>query len=284
MHFIQRFLAAVAIWLSTGNQLARRRGLIGLSWSDGKLATLIGVAGFIQRPGLGNLVASLPIAAVLQIGLASLRRHTLNPVHLLQPGVYRDRRIARIDIPAEHGPVPALHIVPQGGAQAVVLVAHGSGCDKIFYAWRLVDAFIERGIAVLLIDLDGHGESCRPQDFPQIVASVRGPAAWLRARYKHVTLLGMSLGGAVTARAVAEGAPCDALVLWAVPASLRLTAEEYRQVRITEMRRIAGRRCCTCFATAAHTMCCGPGIPAASGPTSAPGTCSTRWIYSAAWR
>jgi pimeloyl-ACP methyl ester carboxylesterase len=54
-----------------------------------------------------------------------------------------------------------------------------------------------------------------------------------------VGLLGMSLGGAVTARAVAEGAPCDALALWEAPPRLRLSAEEYRRAQVAEALRVA---------------------------------------------
>jgi pimeloyl-ACP methyl ester carboxylesterase len=130
-------------------------------------------------------------------------------------------------------------MVPLGGAQAAVCIAHGSGCDKTFYAWRLADELVACGVAVLLVDLDGHGESPRPQAFPTIIESVAGPARWLRARYGWVALLGMSLGGAVTARAAAEGAPCDALVLWEAPPRLRLTEEEYRWVQVREGLRLA---------------------------------------------
>jgi pimeloyl-ACP methyl ester carboxylesterase len=116
----------------------------------------------------------------------------------------------------------------------VVLVAHGSGCDKTFYAWRLVDALIARRSAIVLIDLDGHGESPRPQAFPDILESIAGPARWLRSRYQHLTILGMSLGGAVAAHAVAEGAPCDALAIWESPPQLRLDARDYRRVQLAE--------------------------------------------------
>jgi pimeloyl-ACP methyl ester carboxylesterase len=172
------------------------------------------------------------------VALATLRRRDLNPKLALQAGSYPRRTIERIDLPGAHGPVPALHIVPAEGARAAVCVAHGSGCDKTFYAWRMVEAFTERGLAVLLIDLDGHGESPRPQAFPEIVESVAGPARWLRERYAYVALLGMSLGGAVTARAVAEGAPCDAMALWAVPPRLRLDGAAYQRTRRVEAARI----------------------------------------------
>jgi dienelactone hydrolase len=232
--------AALGVWLGAFEAIVTQAGLRGLSWGGGRLGLLLSLGLAMRvRPRPLALLATLPIAGMAQIGLAALRRRALNPQQQLVPGRYRDRVIARVDIPAAHGPVPALHIVPQGGARAAVCVAHGSGCDKSFYAWRLVERLVERGIAVLLIDLDGHGESVRAQAFPEIIESVVGSARWLRARYVRVGLLGMSLGGAVTARAVAEGAPCDALVLWAVPPRLRLSAEAYRRVQISEGLRIA---------------------------------------------
>jgi pimeloyl-ACP methyl ester carboxylesterase len=234
------YLAAVALWLGLLEGLAARAGLAGLSWGGGRVGPLLGLGLAARaRPGAGALLATLPAAAAAQVGLATLRRRRLNPKLQLRPGSYRDRAIARVALEAAHGAVPALHIVPSGGARAAVCVAHGSGCDKSFYAWRLTDALVGHGLAVLLVDLDGHGESPRAQAYPEIVASVAGPAHWLRARYERVGLLGMSLGGAVTARAAAAGAPCDALVLWAAPPRLRLSAEEYRRVQIVEGLRIA---------------------------------------------
>lgn len=220
-------------------------GLRGLSWGGraGWAPAAVALWSWRGARPRGRAGAALafclfPFALCLQILLASLRRHSLNPRRRLSPGRYRDRVIERIDIPGAHGAVPALHLVPGGGATGSVLVAHGSGCDKTFYAWRLADALVGRGLAVLLIDLDGHGESPRPQSDPQIVEAVAGPARWLRARYGFVGILGMSLGGAVAARAVAEGAPCDALALWEVPPRLRLSADEYRRVQLREARRL----------------------------------------------
>ncbi|MEI7772531.1 MAG: alpha/beta fold hydrolase, partial [Chloroflexales bacterium] len=186
------------------------------------------------RPGPAALLAALPLALPLQVGLACLLRPGLNPRRQLLPGDYADRTVQQLDIPGEYGPVPALHIAPRGGARAAVCVAHGSGCDKTFYAWRLADALVGAGMAALLIDLDGHGASPRPQAFPEIVESVAGPARWLRQRYPRAGLLGMSLGGGVTARAVADGAPCDALALWEAPPRLRLSDAEYRRVQVAE--------------------------------------------------
>ncbi|MBX0330059.1 lysophospholipase [Oscillochloris sp. ZM17-4] len=236
---MRHLLTSLAIWLGALDTLADRAGLRGLSWGGGALGPLLSLAAMRGRPRAWALLAALPLALPLQLGLASLARPRLNPKRQLLPGDYGDRTVQQPAIPARYGPVPALLIAPKGGARAAVCVAHGSGCDKTFYAWRLADALVGRGLAALLIDLDGHGESPRPQAFPDIIESVAGPARWLRERYERVGLLGMSLGGAVTARAVAEGAPCDALALWEAPPRLRLDGEAYRWVQIAEALRVA---------------------------------------------
>ncbi|MCX7861145.1 MAG: alpha/beta fold hydrolase [Chloroflexus sp.] len=229
-----RLLATLFRLITLYNTLANLAGLRGLSWSERLAVPLTVLSWRLPAAKWPAVIALLIPALIAHLGLATLRRRRLDPRQRLRPGVYTDRQITRLDVPARHGPVPALHIVPRGGATAAVLVTHGSGCDKTFYAWRLVDALIERGLAVMLIDLDGHGESPRPQSFPHMVDSVADPLNWLRLRYQRIGALGMSLGGAVLARAVADGAPVDALALWEVPPRLRLNAREYRQVQIRE--------------------------------------------------
>lgn len=233
-------LSALVVWVGALEGLASGAGLRGLSWGGRWLGPLAGaVAALGGRPGPAALAAALPAALAAQAGLAALRRPGLNPKLRLRPGAYEDRRIERVAIAGAHGPVPALYIAPTGEALGAVCVAHGSGCDKTFYAWRLVDELVGAGLAALLVDLDGHGESPRPQAYPEIVESVAAPARWLRGRHGRTALLGMSLGGAVATRAAAEGAPCDALALWAAPPRLRLTAEQYRRAQLREGMRIA---------------------------------------------
>jgi pimeloyl-ACP methyl ester carboxylesterase len=89
---------------------------------------------------------------------------------------------------------------------------------------------VARDLAVLLIDLDGHGENPRPQSFPAITEDVEAAVTWLRARYERVGLLGISLGGCVAARAVAEGVAVDGLVVLEAPPRLHFTrADMYRE-------------------------------------------------------
>lgn len=78
--------------------------------------------------------------------------------------------------------MPALYIVPKGPVLGAVCVLHGSGCDKTYYGWRMADALATRGMAALLVDLDGHGESPRIQRFPQYAGGCdRGGGAAARA-------------------------------------------------------------------------------------------------------
>ena len=177
-----------------------------------------------------SLALALPPALLIQIAAGSLRNPRLNPLLRLRPGRYDHYTIERLDIPMREGHLPALHVVPRGGAAAVVCVLHGSGCDKTSYAWRLVDTLVERGLALLLIDMDGHGENPRAQSFPAITEDADVAVAWLRERYTRVGLLGVSLGGCVAARAVADGVAVDALVVLEAPPLLRYTqADVYRE-------------------------------------------------------
>lgn len=167
-------------------------------------------------------LTSLP-ALVGHLTLASWRNRAFDPRLRLRPGIYADRQIARLDIPTATGPVPALYVVPHAATGSAVCVAHGSGCNKTFYAWPIVDTLIQQNLAVLLIDLDGHGESPRPQAFPAIVQNISGSLEWLRIRHERVGVIGVSLGGCIALRAVADTALADALVVLEAPIRLYYT-------------------------------------------------------------
>jgi alpha-beta hydrolase superfamily lysophospholipase len=232
--FLRRFGSALFGWLSLFELLAALFGLRGLLLTHPQVWRttgwlLVWQARHLRRSGsAGSVVLLLTFlpALLLHLLLATLRNRQLDPRRRLLPGSYTDRNITRLDIPTANGPVPALHIVPAGGARAVVCVAHGSGCNKTFYAWELVDALLARGLALLLIDLDGHGESCRPQAFPGIVQNIVGPVAWLRTRYEQVGVIGISLGGCIAAHAVANGTVVDALVILEAPPWLQLSRRQ----------------------------------------------------------
>jgi pimeloyl-ACP methyl ester carboxylesterase len=220
---------ATIFWLGLFELIAGLSGWWGLSWlgRGAPRVLLAAVPAWVllrlrAAPGRSvlALLFTLPAALALQLAASSLRQRTLDPQRGLEPGTHDDRRVERIDIPLDTGHVPALHVVPAAGARVAVCVAHGSGCHKSFYAWRLVDALVARGLAVLLIDLDGHGENPRPQRFPDMLASVREPVVWLHQRYERVALIGFSLGACLAGRAVADGLAVDALALLEGPPRL----------------------------------------------------------------
>jgi pimeloyl-ACP methyl ester carboxylesterase len=84
-------------------------------------------------------------------------------------------------------------------------------------------------MAVLLVDLDGHGESPRIQRFPSMVENATVGVAWLRQYYARVGLVGISLGGCLAARAVADGLHVDGLALLEAPPYLHYTTAHMRQ-------------------------------------------------------
>ena len=240
------FARALLFWLTLFELIAGWRRWWGLSWLGPKvprgLRLVLPLAALVGRRAswcgwAASLALALPPALLIQIAAASLRNPLLNPLLRLRPGRYDQYTIDRLDIPMREGHLPALHVVPRGGASGVVCVLHGSGCDKTSYAWRLVDTLVERGLALLLIDMDGHGENPRAQSFPAITEDADVAVAWLREHYQRVGLLGFSLGGCVAARAVADGGiptnggvAVDALVVLEAPPLLRYTqADVYRE-------------------------------------------------------
>jgi pimeloyl-ACP methyl ester carboxylesterase len=177
-----------------------------------------------------SLSAAAPLALALQIGAASLRNRALAPLARLRPGPHSDRVVRDIHIGMAEGYLPAIEIAPRGGAKAAVCLLHGSGDHKTAYTWWMVDALLAHGIAALLVDMDGHGENPRWQRFPEMLEDVMTAVGWLRARYARVGVLGISLGGCVAARAIADGAPADAFVLMEAPPKLHFTrADMWRE-------------------------------------------------------
>jgi pimeloyl-ACP methyl ester carboxylesterase len=230
---------ALVFWLVMFELIAGWRRWWGLSWLGPAFPSwlraalpLIALVG--RRPSWGRWAAGLALALapalLIQIAAGSLRNRRLNPLLRLRPGRYPEYTITRLDIPMREGDLPALHVVPASGASAAVCVIHGSGCDKTSYAWRMVDTLVERGLALLLIDIDGHGENPRVQSFPAITENADVAVDWLRERYERVGLIGISLGGCVAARAVADGLAVDALAVLEAPPLLRYTqADVYRE-------------------------------------------------------
>jgi alpha-beta hydrolase superfamily lysophospholipase len=234
---IASFVRALGFWLAAIELVVGQNGWWGLSWLGRgarrallalPLAAPLGMPGGRARRRLAFGLAA-PVALVLQLLLSSLRNRSRDPRSRLRAGEHADRRVDDLRIPLADQYLPGILVAPPAGAQAVVCVLHGSGDHKAAYTWWMVDALLARGLAVLLVDLDGHGANPRVQQFPDILDDVSAAVGWLRARYARVGLLGLSLGGCVAARAAAEGAALDALVLMEAPPILQYTRADMRR-------------------------------------------------------
>jgi pimeloyl-ACP methyl ester carboxylesterase len=109
-------------------------------------------------------------------------------------------------------------------SRAAVCLVHGSGDNKTAFKWRLIGALLKRGLKVLTVDLAGHGENRTSQCWPDCTAEIPAALAWLRTQpgIQHVGLLGISMGGALSAHAAAAARP-DALALCETPISFHFT-------------------------------------------------------------
>jgi alpha-beta hydrolase superfamily lysophospholipase len=253
---ISLIMRALLFWLALFELAARRNGWWGLSWAGalvpGRLLLALPPFAWLgARTSRGRAAASMALALVpalvVQAAASSLRNRALNPAMRLQPGRHADRTVEHIRLPMREGYLPALHLVPLAGARAAVCVLHGSGDHKAAYTWWFADPLLARGIAELQVDLDGHGENPRPQRFPDMLDDLFVAAGWLRQRYARVGALGISLGAAVAARAVADGADIDALAALEAPPRLILSKADMRReaLALARPRLLQAFRDCT---------------------------------------
>jgi carboxylesterase len=107
----------------------------------------------------------------------------------------------------------AIHHASRNGA--AVLLVHGGG-DTPQTLHRLADALAERGYGVAAPLLPGHGRDLRAFDSGDAdawYAAVESEFAKLRSANAWVGVVGLSMGGALSARLAAEARQVDALVL-----------------------------------------------------------------------
>lgn len=112
---------------------------------------------------------------------------------------------ARLEnIPRPGGTNAALWLTPNGGFAHALLFLHGMGNDHLYANLDLFTALVQAGIAVLSVDLDGHGvlsaSTLSADGLDQLV-----PEAWALLRRladdKILHLAGYSLGAALCLKA-----------------------------------------------------------------------------------
>lgn len=191
------------------------------------VACVVGLTQIPWTPGATLGGGLLGIGAFLV--LAIVRQRTRLPHIALAAGERDGRRIADVAIPIDGGPMPGLLVEPRDGATTGVLIVHGAGDHRMFYAWPRVQVLADAGFAVCAIDVDGHGDNPRVLAFPDVLDDVHAAVAWLRARYDRVAVIGISQGGCIAARAVADGLAVDALVIMEAPITINVTRAVIRR-------------------------------------------------------
>ncbi|HYF61895.1 MAG TPA: alpha/beta hydrolase, partial [Herpetosiphonaceae bacterium] len=228
MKHLARWIRSLLLGLGLANLATAALRLPVLGWfADRRRDALAGVALSAAMAGSGRVAWwLLPLALPLQMAAASLRGLRYHPLRALAPGA---PGVSAVELPTADGRgLPALLIEPARPARGGLVICHGAGNDKTKYAWRMLAALRDAGFTLLAIDLDGHGASRRPLRIPGVEDNVGVAVQWLRGRCGWVGLAGVSLGGAVAARAVADGVRVDALAVIESPAELDLTALRYQ--------------------------------------------------------
>lgn len=231
-------LLSILWWLlaaEVGASLARWQGLTIFGWHWLGLSAIgLGAVSWllvIEQTALSwpVFVLAAPIGLIVFAVVAVWRQRQRRPETILAPGERDGRRVSEVSIPIADGPMPALVVEPAIGSSTGVLIVHGAGNHKTFYAWPLLHGLADAGFAACAIDVDGHGDNPRPLAFPETLENVTAGVAWLRERYSRVVVLGISQGGCLAARAVADGLDIDALVILEAPISINVTKAVIRR-------------------------------------------------------
>ncbi|MBA3946903.1 MAG: alpha/beta fold hydrolase [Herpetosiphonaceae bacterium] len=214
------------------------RGMTVLDDKWGKVAaviTCVGASGLVARSRPQLVAVSIVAGSIVHTAAALWRRRNLSPHAFFAPGPRSHYQVERTLIPLVDGELPGVLFEPPDACEAVV-VMHGAGSNKASYTWPLIEGLLAAGYAVLTIDLDGHGENERVLDFPQVLDNPRVAVATLRERYATVGLVGISMGGCLAARAVAEGLAVDYVVLISAPIHVNYTTAVVRREYLTVLQ------------------------------------------------
>ena len=228
------FLSPFLLTLGLMQLIAAHMGLRGVSltgrwrWPGYLLGGALFAGGVLLLPRSPlALVMVLPaslLALVCLLALGSLIGYRLNSARFLRPGDWPEGHCEAVHIPNGDSAIPGLLITPPAATGGAVCLTHGSGDTKTAFKWRLIGALLNRGLTVLTIDLAGHGENETPQRWPECTTEIPAALAWLRAQpgVQRVGLLGISMGGALSAHAAVAASP-EVLALCETPTTFEYT-------------------------------------------------------------
>ncbi len=228
-------------WRLPGISLVGNRWKLGYALGGGLI-----LLGAITLPATLSVILLTPIAGILALLLllwgGSYLAPPPHPDSLFSPQHPAHGGCRSVQIPdgQDQDLMPGLLLSPpksssqpKVGTQAVVIIP-GAGDTKTFFKWRLVQALLETDITVLTIDPHGHGDyRHRPLVYPDCLSVVASAVEYLRTQpdIEQVGLIGLSLGGAITIKALAQQPtlPVDRIVIVATPTHLIYTKALYYQ-------------------------------------------------------
>lgn len=154
-----------------------------------------------------------------------------NPDQIFEPDHPAHGTCRRVEIADGNNKIPGYWLMPPGGSEAAICLVHGAGDTKTSFKWRLIRALLAEGLAVLTIDLPGHGDyRYRPLAYPEVLTTIPAALRFLRAQpdIYRVGVVGISLGGAIAIRSLAERSVAEpdlaeALVILETPIQLKLS-------------------------------------------------------------
>jgi pimeloyl-ACP methyl ester carboxylesterase len=247
LHIVRIYLGLAALFLGMMQARVAWRGLRGLSLTRGHrvLGSLLGVAliggGLVlaaARPLAVVALCALPAAVAAMLLLAALSswiNRDLHPPDARMPGPDDPWTCERAWFSDGGLYTAALYLRPSRPSGAAVCWVHGTGDGKAHYKWSIARALTRRGIGVLTFDLPGHGEHPRAFSLPGALTAVPAALDYLAGRPDvdagRVGLMGVSLGGALAIRALAEAGPSGpgpaAVCLLQTPCALWLSLGLY---------------------------------------------------------
>ena len=223
MSHIRASLALLSFYLGIMQGRVTYRRLHGLSmtgrswWVGYLLSVLLVVAGLalaLAMRGTLWIVAlwalpMVPAAMLVLIGISSWANRHMYPPDAHCPGSDEPWTCEAVTFADGQVQTPALFLKPARTNGEAVCWVHGTGDGKTHYKWVLLRAFAQRGIAMLTFDLPGHGDHPGVFSLPEALTAVPAALAYLRRRPdidpERIGLLGVSLGGALAVRTLADG-------------------------------------------------------------------------------
>jgi pimeloyl-ACP methyl ester carboxylesterase len=238
-------IAIFLITLTLGQLLGVSRSLLGMSLTGryriagGFVGGLLFVVGWALLPDNWLLLWWIPPATVITIVCLVFAGSFVAPipspetVYLSGNSEYGVAQPVSIADGEYNIPGVLLTSATKNMGHAVCII-HGAGDTKTSFKWLLVRSLLAKGVTILTVDLPGHGDyRHRPLTVSSAVQTVAKATDFLRQQpgVSTVGLVGISLGGAIAAQALCVNPGlADALIIYAMPVSLRYTRRLFFQV------------------------------------------------------